>query len=57
MLKSAAKGAYYNVLINLNDLPKKYHKHYLETSDYYLKQVDDFHHKIIEYSKTHFINK
>ena len=57
MLKSAAKGAYYNVLINLNDLPNKYHKHYLETSDYYLKQIDDFHHKIIEYSRNHLINK
>ena len=47
MLTAAAKSAHYNVLINLNDLPKKQHIYYLETCDYYLKQIKDLHHKII----------
>ena len=49
MIYAASKGAYYNILINLFDLPEKYRKSYLEKSDYYLKQIDDSHHKILSY--------
>ena len=46
LLLSGAKGAAYNVLINVKDL--KNGKTFKDKVDFYLKQVDSYHFEITE---------
>jgi len=47
MISSASIGAFYNILINISDLRKTKREYYLNTSDFYLKQINNYHIKII----------
>ena len=47
MISSAASSAFYNILINIGDLRKSKKEFYLNTSDFYLKQINNNHIKII----------
>tara|TARA_Y100001970_G_scaffold87293_1_gene110160 strand:- start:457 stop:2124 length:1668 start_codon:yes stop_codon:yes gene_type:complete len=47
MISSAASSAFYNILINIGDLRKSKKEYYLNTSDFYLKQINNNHIKII----------
>ena len=46
LLKSAAYGASYNIRINIKDINSKKRKYFIDKTDYYLKQVDDYYIKI-----------
>ena len=46
MISSASIGAYYNILINITELRKSKKEYYLNTSDFYLKQINNYHIKI-----------
>tara|TARA_B100000965_G_scaffold65580_1_gene51345 strand:- start:4749 stop:6437 length:1689 start_codon:yes stop_codon:yes gene_type:complete len=48
MISSASLGAFYNILINIKDLRKTKREYYLSTSDFYLKQINSNHIKIIK---------
>ncbi len=48
MILSASLGASYNILINISDLRKSKKEYYLNTSDFYLKQINSCHIKIIK---------
>ncbi len=47
MINSASIGAFYNILINIPDFSMKKQKEYQNTSDFYLKQINNLHIKII----------
>ena len=47
MILSGSLGAFYNILINISDLHKSKKEYYLNTSDFYLKQINNLHIKII----------
>ena len=46
MIYAGAKGAIYNILINIPDLSTKDQKQFKDNIDYYFKQIDDLHLKI-----------
>ena len=46
LIYAGSKGAAYNVLINITDLPTKDKDYYSDQIEYYIKQVYDFHLKI-----------
>ena len=48
---SSSKSAYYNVLINLDDINKSQQKKYRESAKYFIKQIDNYYlqiNKIVE---------